>query len=151
MDNSQKRENQLNLAVDVTETTRQKTLDLNVGFNTEDKSWELIVKYTTDLKRVREELKVDVVELMNGYAVITIPESLLNQLSAYEEVEFIEKPKRLIFEVAEAKSVSCVTAVQSAQYNLFGEGVIVAIIDSGVDYAHPEVSTIYYQIWKKLY
>ena len=53
-------------------------------------------------------------------------------------VEYIEKPKRLYFAVEQGRMVSCMDAVQNAQYDLFGQGVLVAIIDSGVDFYHPD-------------
>jgi minor extracellular serine protease Vpr len=131
-------ENQLNLALDVPEATRAKTADLNIGFIPETKEWELIVKFNGSLNRVREELQISAVELSDNYAVITIPEYLINRLASYEEIVFIEKPKRLFFEVDQGRTASCINPLQSGNYNLFGAGVLVAIIDSGIDYSHPD-------------
>ncbi len=136
--NSSKVDNQLNIALDVGEETRERTIDLEVGFNEENQTWELIVKYNGSLNRVREELQVSVVELMNEYAIITIPQNQIEQLSQYEEIEFIEKPKRLSFAVLEGMTVSCILPLQTERYNLTGRGVITAVIDSGVDYSHPD-------------
>lgn len=136
--NSGKRDNQLNLALDVDQETRTQTLDLDVGFNPDEKSWELIIKYTGNLQRLREELNIQIVELLNEYAIIVLPESQVDRLTDYREVEFIEKPKQLFFAVGNGRAVSCVNPLQTAQFSLFGEGVIVAIIDSGIDYAHPD-------------
>ena len=136
--NSGKRDNQLNLALDVDEETREQTLDLDVGFIPEEQSWELIIKYTGSLQRIRDELQISVVELLNEYAIIIIPERLINRLGNYEEIEFIEKPKRLVFAVANGRAESCINPLQIPQFNLFGEGVLVAIIDSGIDYGHPD-------------
>jgi len=131
-------DNQLNLALDVPEEVRENTRDLDVGYNPETKTWELIVKYSGNLERLIEELGIGVVELSHGYAIITIPEDLINQLINYEEIEFIEKPKRLFYEVNVGRMSSCINPVQSPPYSLFGEGVIIAIIDSGIDYSHPD-------------
>ena len=136
--NSGKRDNQLNLALDVGVETREQTLDLDVGFIPEEQSWELIVKYTGSLQRIRDELQISVVELLNEYAIIIIPEHLINRLGDYEEIEFIEKPKRLAFAVANGRAESCINPLQIPQFDLFGEGVLVAIIDSGIDYGHPD-------------
>ncbi len=139
---SQKVDNQLNIALDVGEGTRERTIDLDVGFNEENQTWELIVKYSGNLQRVREELEISVVELMNEYAIITIPENKIDLLTEYEEIEFIEKPKRLSFAVLEGKTVSCILPLQTELYNLTGKGVITAVIDSGVDYSHPDFRNI---------
>lgn len=133
-----KADNQLNLALDVSEQTREKTLDLNVGYIPAIKTWELIVKYSGNISRIAEELDLIVVPLQNEYAIITIREDLIDRLANYQEIEFIEKPKRLFETVNEGKTASCINPLQTARNNLFGKGVIVAIIDSGIDYSHPD-------------
>ena len=51
---SQKIENLLNLALEATGEERAKSPELEVGFDSETKTWELIIKYSGDLKEVRE-------------------------------------------------------------------------------------------------
>jgi subtilisin family serine protease len=131
-------DNQLNLALDVSEQTREKTLDLNVGYQPLTRTWELIVKYSGNIARIAEELDLIVVPLQNEYAIITIREDLIDRLSDYQEVEFIEKPKRMFYEVNQGRTASCINPLQTSQFNLFGRGVIVGIIDSGIDYSHPD-------------
>ena len=98
----------------------------------------MIVKYSGSLERIMQELDIGVVELSGGYAIITIPEGLIDCLVNYEEIIFVEKPKRLFYEVNEGKLASCINPVQMAPYSLFGEGVLIAVIDSGIDYSHPD-------------
>ena len=133
---SQKTGNQLNLALELPNTVREQTIDLDVGYTSDTNTWELIVKYSGSLDRIRDELKISVTELMDEYAVIVIQEPLIDRLMEYEEIEYIEKPKRLFYSVNNGISAACIQPLQSAQYNLTGEGVIVAIIDSGIDYSH---------------
>lgn len=133
-----KLENQLNMALEVTPVQRAKTGTLNVGYSADTEMWELIVKYNGTLQKIREELNISAVELTNEYAILTIPENLIPKLTNYEEIEFIEKPKRLFLEVNEGKTASCINPVQTENFNLFGEGVLVAVIDSGIDYSHPD-------------
>ena len=59
---SQKAENLLNLALDATEEEREKSLELEVGYNPIDREWDLIIKYSGNLTPVRE-LTDQVVEL----------------------------------------------------------------------------------------
>lgn len=131
-------ENQLNLSLEVPEATREKTASLGVGYTPETKTWELIVKYNGSLNRVREELGISAVELFNEFAILIVPEYLIERLSNYEEIEFIEKPKRLFYEVNQGRTASCINPLQTETYNLFGAGALVAIIDSGIDYSHPD-------------
>ena len=132
----QKIENMLNLALDATERERDKSLELNVGYNPIDKEWELIVKYTGSMECVRA-LGATVVELQNGYAIVTVRESRIEELTNCPLVQFVEKPKRLFFQVEEGKRSSCIPPVQEPPLSLTGRGVLVAIIDSGIDYENP--------------
>ena len=136
MDNS-KIENMLNLALDATPGERARSLNLDVGFDGEENTWELIVKYSGSLSRLEEE-GIRVTELLNEYAVLIVPESGIGRLAEIPEIEYIEKPKRLFFAAEQGRTASCVTGVQNARYDLYGDGVLVAVLDSGVDYAHPD-------------
>ena len=77
---------------------------------------------------------IQVVPLLGGYAVVTLPETELDAYSDREQVEFIEKPKRLYFETFEGREASCILPVQAELNGLTGEGILVGIVDSGVDY-----------------
>lgn len=131
---SQKLENLLNLALDSTEEERNKSMELNVGYNQQDKTWELIVKYSGDLSRIENPL-IRVENLIAGYAIVTLPQSLIQSFTELEEVEYVEKPKRLFLELLQAKEASCIMQVTAREPYLTGKGTIVAVIDSGIDYA----------------
>lgn len=133
--NNQKLENMLNLALDATEQEREKSLELDVGYNPIDREWDLIVKYSGDLTEIRE-LPAKIVEMQNEFAIVTIKESLIEKLTEFPQIEYVEKPKRLFFEIANGKRVSCIDSVQNVPPYLFGRGVLVAVIDSGISYAN---------------
>lgn len=133
----QKAENLLNLALDATEEERAKSLELDVGYDPIEREWDLIVKYSGSLEAVRE-VASSVTELANEYAIVTIRESLINTLSRFPEIEYIEKPKRLFFQVENGKRVSCINTVQQAPFSLRGNGILVGIVDSGIDYTLPD-------------
>ncbi len=148
---SQKVENLLNLALDSTTQEREKSLNLDVGYDPIDKDWELIVKYSGSLAAVRE-LAISTSELVNEYAVVTVAESRIPLLSQLPEVEYIEKPKRIFFQVENGKRVSCISNVQQAPFSLRGNGVLVGIVDSGIDYTLDEFrgadgTTRIYSLW----
>lgn len=133
----QKIENLLNLALNATRREREKSLELDVGYRRDDKEWELIVKYSGTLNELRE-IGIQVVELSNEFAILTVPESLVERLADFPQIEYVEKPKRLFFQAENGRRVSCVPPVQNPPFSLFGSGVLVAIIDSGIDYTNPD-------------
>ena len=137
MANDQKAEDLLNLALDTPYEMRERSKQLDVGYDRESRTWELIVKYSGNLKEQLLGLPgVEVVELMNEYAILTVPESLVNRIIALPQIEYVEKPKRLYFAVNQGKAASCIPSVQTGELDLSGRGVIVAVIDSGIDYYH---------------
>lgn len=133
----QKLENLLNLALDADRAEREKSLNLNVGFDEETDTWDVIVKYSGDLMSVEAET-VQVVRLLNEYAIITLTEQQLERLAQFPQIEFVEKPKRLFFALNRGRAASCVDQVRNLGLNLTGRGVLVAVVDSGVDYTHPD-------------
>ena len=133
-----KADSELNLALGVSEEVREKSLSLDVGYLPETRQWELIVKYSGDINLIAEEFNMTVVPLLNQYAIVTISEFLIEQLEEHPQIEFIEKPNRMFYEVNIGRRISCINPLQTPQYDLFGRGVIVAIIDSGIDYTHPD-------------
>ena len=134
---SQKIENILNLALDATPEERERSGELDVGYDPAEREWELIIKYSGSLEAIKN-ISSSVTELMNGYAVIVIREDRIEELAGIPEVEFIEKPKSLYFQTDVGRQVSCIDAVQTAPYNLSGRGILIGIVDSGIDYENPD-------------
>lgn len=162
----QKLDNLLNLALDATEEEREKSRNLNVGYEKQARKWEIIVKYSevgTANKEASAGMKsvagkdgdsiealiggseISVVPLLGGYAIVTLLESMLEEYSRRPQIEFIEKPTRLYFEDLFSKEASCITQVQRDEpgnLQLTGRGVLIGIVDSGVDYRHPAFLTV---------
>lgn len=137
--NNPKRENLLNLALDATYQELEKSPDLQVGFDRSQNTWELIVRHSSDLQNLRQEFpQILIVELLNGYAVVTLPEIYMDDFTNRTEIEYIEKPKRLFFAVDQAIRASCIFQVQTSVLNLNGRGVLCGLADSGIDWRHPD-------------
>ncbi len=99
---------------------------------------ELIVRYTGDLKRLQEEIGFQAEELLAGYAIVHISPELAPLLLSAEEILWTEVPARVYEEVTAGKRAACVTTLQGQHPELTGQGVLVAVIDSGIDYTHPD-------------
>lgn len=138
---SQKLENLLNLALDTPMSERDQSMELNVGFDKEDNTWELIIKYHGDLRAglssflsLPQGNDMRIEELIAGYAILTVPESLIGELTDVEQIEYIEKPKRLFFEDLAGNTAACYAPGSQMYNSLTGRGVLVAVIDSGINY-----------------
>ena len=129
---SQKLENLLNVALQTGKSERNEESDIGVGYNTKENTWELIVKYNGDLTFVRE-LGGSVEELILGYAIIVISEDKIPQLIARDEIEYVEKPKRLFYSILNSRRISCILQVERAPFELSGQGILLGILDSGLD------------------
>ena len=135
---NQKAENLLNLALETPLNERQMSGNLNVGYSEAENTWEFIVKHNGTLAAIREAFpQVVAEELIAGYGILTIPEALVEAVLSQKEIEYVEIPKRLYFADFQARSASCILEVTEGYPNLTGEGVVVAVIDSGIDYTLP--------------
>lgn len=147
---------ELNLALQTPYDERVNAMDLNVGYNEEFEEWELIIRYTGELEDISRMLDFTYTELLNGYAIIRIRSEKIAALTSFPQIIFVEKPKQLYTEQYQAvqfqnrSSVnsyrvgkiqgfdqSCMGLVQIEPWNLTGTGMLVAVIDSGIDIRHP--------------
>ena len=137
---SQKIENQLRLALETPEGVRLQTEDLNVGFDTAAQSWEVIVKYHGSLEAARQ-LGAVAEELIAGYAILTVPDNIVESVANLEEIEYMEKPKRFYYNQTTGmlpREGSCIYPVTLQDPYLTGRGVLAAVLDSGIDYTRRE-------------
>lgn len=146
---------ELNLALNTNETERIKALDLNVGYDSFIGEWELIIKHTGSLEELSNSLGFSYMELLNGYAIVYIDEEKIYDLATANEILYIDKPKKLVAEenrIISGTSQSCMSFLFTEESTLSGVGVLVAIIDSGINYTHPVFmgkngNSRIYEIW----
>ena len=152
----QKLENLLNISLQATKEEREKSEELGIGYDPEHNTWELIVRYTGSLDGLRTRYpQIRIRELLNQYAVLIVPETLVDAVSQETVIEYVEKPKQLYFELQAGKAASCINAVQQGMNNpfgLFGKGTIVAVIDTGIraesmEFRNADGSTRILNIW----
>ena len=152
----QKLENLLNISLQATKEEREKSEELGIGYDPEQNTWELIVRYTGSLDGLRIRYpQIRIRELLNQYAVLIVPETLIDAVSQETVIEYVEKPKQLYFELQAGKAASCINAVQQGMNNpfgLFGKGTIVAVIDTGIraesmEFRNADGSTRILNIW----
>ncbi len=122
---------------------------------------EVIVKYHDSLKQIESELNASVELLDENYAIVDLRrEEDIPALYTYPQIEYIELPKPLALMRADALRRSCIPQAGEPPYNLTGAGVLIGIIDSGIDYTHPDfrnadgstrIEILYDQTQKKAY
>ena len=92
---NEKIENLLNLALDATDREREKSLDLNVGYDASLRTWEVVVKYGGTTEELKALLKENFPEqydalfftnLSNEYAILTLPEDIITDVALLPEI-----------------------------------------------------------------
>ena len=135
-------ENLLQISADTSEDIRQQVPDMDAGFDDSDRTWEIIVKTAGSLDRIRSiYTNAEFTQLLCGYWIVRTTIDSIEALATEPEIIFIEKPKALYFELYAAKSEACVNVAKAeeTQYGgVTGKGVLVAVIDSGIDIGNNE-------------
>lgn len=155
---------ELSLSLNVPEDIRDRALDLNEGFYPDYNEWELIIRFFGSIDEISNIIPFTYIELLNGYAIIRIRQDYIASLSNIPQIIFIEKPKAVYFEqnisiinnnsivlgLPEGFNTSCFN-LTGLNYNYTGKDVLVAVIDTGIDYMHPlflkDNKTTLFEIW----
>ena len=99
--------------------------------------YEVVVKYSGDILRLENELNVNIEILSPIYAIISSNDpDIFNELLKYKEIEYIEKPFILETQDTQSFSSTGITNFKNRS-GLTGEGTIIGLIDSGIDYTLP--------------
>ena len=102
-------------------------------------NWEVLVKYHGDINRIAALEGGQVQIINNQFAALNIPRENISNLIRYTEIEYVELPKKMTYNQSSNMIASCITTVQNnAPYRLKGRGVLLGIIDSGINYFHPD-------------
>ncbi len=100
---------------------------------------EVIVKYNGDIYSAAEAVDALAEPLYSNYAILTLDFDKIDTLKLLPQIEYIELPKNLSLMVDLGQKASCINEVKNQnEYALTGKGVIVAVIDSGIDYTHSD-------------
>ena len=124
---NEKIENLLNISLNVSEAEREKSPSLSTGYNDVLKIWEIIVRYTGDIENILtkytiQDNNITVKKLINNYAIIHTPQQYVELIASEPDIEFVEKPKQMYFQLAYSKSQSCINTVTNVNslYGLMG-------------------------------
>ena len=118
-------------------------LEPNVRFSPDllapNNQLEIIIKYHGNLSIIAQQLNASAEQLNENYAILTMPQNMFAQLFNISGVEYFELPKAMAYMLRNSMEHACITPnKRERSFGLSGKGVLVGIIDSGIDYMHPD-------------
>lgn len=100
----------------------------------------IIFRFQGDFRTIRDYIPIRTVELLNGFAVASATPDQIRQLSNIPQVLYIDQTRQLEYEQAvspASRTQACFPVFDHTGTVLRGNGILVGIIDSGIDYYHP--------------
>ena len=131
---SEKLDSILRLSLETDPQVREKSDILSGGYNFEKNLWEVIVKYHGDISFLKNEVE-SLEILLNGYAIMRATRAQLESILDDPRIEYVELPKSLVFNTYRAKQQSCILSIATGADGLRGKGVLIAVLDSGIQYS----------------
>ncbi len=131
-----KMDGELELALTFYQTSVGTIFKENTGITLLDE-WEVMVKYHGDILIPAQTVGARVEILNQSYASVIIAPEKIEEFASFFEVEYLQFPQRMFYIIRESYGKACISNVHNiSPYNLKGQGTILGIIDSGIDYTH---------------
>lgn len=135
--NDPKADAALNLSLSLPENLKNKSRSLSAVQSGD--VWEILVLASRDLSFLTEQYpQIEVSMLLENFAVLRLPPSLIAIVSTLPQILYIEMPRYISFEILSGKRTSCITQVTLPPLSLTGSGVLIGFVDSGIDLTHPD-------------
>ena len=135
--NNPKADAALNLSLSLPESLHEKSTSLSAVLT--GSVWEILVLASQDLSFLTKLYpQIEVSMLLENFALLRLPSSLIPTVSALPQILYIEMPHYISFEILSGKRSSCITQVTLPPLSLMGNGVLVGFVDSGIDLTHPD-------------
>lgn len=116
-----------------------------MGYLEKSSSWDLIARHTCSAQELLLAFPtITLRSLLEQYSILTAPASLIPELATYPDIVYLEKPKRffLDFDMPTRSNATPSLSPRVAQNDLpeglTGRNILIGIIDSGIDYFHPD-------------
>ncbi|MGL4797866.1 MAG: S8 family serine peptidase [Cellulosilyticaceae bacterium] len=109
----------------------------------QDKSaqaWYLIVRYYEDLEVLKEKYNLQIYPINGSFAYVQVNRNQIEALSQESNVIYLELPPLVEYVLDASFNAICMNErVYTPQgFNVQGEGVLIGVVDSGIDYFHQD-------------
>ena len=141
---NQKLNPELALSLSLDNESRQTDPLLRSGFSPDTDIWKLILFYNGSLKEIQKEVPFTFIPLLGNFAILFIKEKDLPVFLTFSQVLYVELSRPIYENALTGVSSSglpdynIITGRNVNTTTLTGKGTAIAILDSGVDYKHPE-------------
>lgn len=133
-----KMDGELELALRYYQSAASTIFQQNTGVSLFE-DWELIVKYHGDILIPIQSVGAKLEILNENFASIVISPSEIEHFASFFQIEYMKFPQRMFYILRESYGKACIINVHNPNsYNLLGRGTILGMIDSGIDYTHPD-------------
>lgn len=102
--------------------------------------WEVLVTYSGGINNIDKKLYEDLIVIDEMFAIIILNKDNIIKLSEYPNIKYIELPEVMQYILNQGLSSICTTGISGTTgiFDLTGKGTLLGIIDSGIDYTHPD-------------
>ena len=141
---NQKLNPELALSLSLDNESRQADSLLRSGFSPDTDIWKLILFYNGSLKEIQKEVPFTFIPLLGNFAILFIKEKDLPVFLNFSQILYVELSRPIYENTLTGVSSSglpdynIITGRNVNTTTLTGKGTAIAILDSGVDYKHPD-------------
>lgn len=102
--------------------------------------WELLIEHRGDFLDLPEELRGELVILNANYLTGYVHRRYIDALSEISTISYIDLSSSMQYIISAILNSICALNVSTIEgaYNVTGEGTLLAVIDSGIDYMHAD-------------
>ena len=141
---NQKLNPELALSLSLDNTERMESPLLRSGFSPGTDTWKLILFYNGSLEEIKKVISFTMIPLLGNFAILFIKEEDITAFLTFPQILYVELSRPIYENALTGIDASCfpdyniVTGRNVNATTLTGKGTAVAVLDSGVDYRHPD-------------
>ena len=141
---NQKLNPELALSLSLDNAKRMESSLLHSGFSPSTDMWKLILFYNGSLEEIKKVISFSFIPLLGNFAILFIKEKDIPSFLTYPQVLYVELSRPIYENALTGIDASCfpdyniVTGRNVNTTTLTGKGTAIAVLDSGVDYRHPD-------------